>query len=154
MKLASTTKLEVARLVTAFALLSIAATPPRQQAEAYTLQVTAIDAKSVRVSSLGTGAGAELSLRLRREAQPELKDSLTRLKLGRVRIVDGGTVVSEARLSGIVGGERDKLVGLILSFKTLEEANKAAAVLRVSPREMKLALVSNSLQAIAAPLGS
>jgi len=133
MKSASAIRLGLASLVTACALLSIAATPPRKQPEAYTFQVIAIDGNSVRVSPLGKGSGAELRLLLRKEAEPALKDSLTQLKLGRVRILDGGTLVTEARLSGIIGGDRDKLVGLVLSFKTLDEANKVARAPRVSP---------------------
>ena len=113
-----------------FALFSNAATAPRKQTEAYILQVNSIDANSVRVSRVGNGAGAELSLRLRKEAQAELSDSWAQLKLRRVRIMDGGTLVAEARCSGTIGGDRDKLMGLVLSFKTVEEANRIAAALR------------------------
>jgi hypothetical protein len=130
MRSASANRLGLAGLVSAFALLLIAATPPRKPTEAYTLQVNGIDVKSVRVSPFGNGAGAELSLRLRKAAQPELRDSWAQLKLGRVRIMDGGTLVTEARLSGTIRGDRDKLVGLVLSFKTAEEANRIAAALR------------------------
>ena len=147
MKPLGASKLGQASLVTVFALLSIAANPPRKQTEAYPIQLIAIDVKSVRVSPAGKGSGAELSIRLRKEAQPELKDSLTQLKLGRVRIMDGGTLITEARSSGIIGGDHHKLVGLVLSFKTLEEADKVAAALRVTPREMKLVPVNHWVQA-------
>ena len=130
MRSVSAIRLALAGLVTAVAHFSMAATPPTKQRETYTLQANGIDAKSVRVSQVGKGAGAELSLRLRKEAQPELWESWAQLKLGRVRIMDGDTLVTEARLSGTIAGDRHKLVGLVLSFKTVEEANRIAATLR------------------------
>jgi hypothetical protein len=63
MKSAGAIRLGLASLVTAFALLAIAATPPRKQTEAYTRQVIAIDGKSVRVSPLGKDRGCELGRR-------------------------------------------------------------------------------------------
>jgi len=143
MKPASAIRPGLASVVALYGLFMIAATSPRNQPEAYALQASEIEVKSVHVTQVERGSGAELNLRLRKKARPELRNSLPPLRRGRVRIMDGSTLVTEARVSRVIGEAGDKLAGLVLLFESLEEANRVATGLRASPRQMRLAPVNN-----------
>ena len=125
-------KIVSASIASMLALFVIAATPPKDKPEATVIRVDDIDRDSVRVRTPKGESGAELSFLFRDKSARQARSVFFATRARRVRITDGVAVVTETKLSCIVEHEAKtkKRGGLILSFDTVEEANRVAAALR------------------------
>jgi len=113
-------------------LIAVAATPPKEKPVVAVVRLADIDRESVRVRTSSEDPGARLSFLFREKDAQEVRrlyfDTESRL----VRIKDGPVIVTETKISGIIEHETKakRQSGLILSFNTVEEANRVAATLR------------------------
>jgi hypothetical protein len=114
------------------ALLVTAATPPKGKPEPTIIPIADIDRESVRVRTSAGERGAQLSFLFRDKDAQQARRTFFASKARQVRITDGVAIITETKLSGIVEHEINakKRGGLILSFDTVEEANRVATALR------------------------
>ena len=91
-----------------------------------------IDRESVRVRTSSGDPSAQLSFLFRDKDAEQVRRLYFATKSHLVRIKDGPVIITETKLAGIVEGETKakQQSGLILSFNTVEEANRVAATLR------------------------
>ena len=120
----------IAGILAAFVIA--AAPPPKDKPEPTVIPLADIDRASVRVQTSKNEPGAQLSFLFRDKDAQQARRTFFTSKARRVRITDGVTVVTETKLSGIVEQEfkAKKRGGLVLSYDTVEEANRVAADLR------------------------
>ena len=115
-----------------FGLSAIAATSPKENLESAVLSVSEIDRASVKVHAPKHETAVQLIFLFRdKDAQQALR-IFWASKTGRLRITDGTTVIVETKMLGIAESDAfgKKRGGLILSFASLEEANRVATALR------------------------
>jgi len=113
-------------------LIGVAATPLKEKPEMVVVRVVDIDRESVRVRTSRDVTSALLSFLFRDKDAQQVRRLYFATKSRLVRITDGPVVIVETRISGTVEDEAKgkKRGGLILSFNTVEEANRVAAALR------------------------
>jgi len=113
-------------------LIGAAATPLKEKPEMVVVRVVDIDRESVRVRTSRDVTSALLSFLFRDKDAQQVRRLYFATKSRLVRITDGPVVIVETRISGTVEDEAKgkKRGGLILSFNTVEEANRVAAALR------------------------
>jgi hypothetical protein len=112
---------------------SLAATPSKRAAEPAVIQVKDIDRESVNVSTSRGEPSAQLRFLFRAKDPSQARTIFFGSKARRLRIMDGTSVIVETKLSGIITYQterKEKKGGLVLSFDTVEEANRAAVALR------------------------
>jgi len=125
-------RIRSASIAVMLVLFVAAATPPKEKSEPTIIPVADIDRASVRVRTSKGETGAQVSFLFRDKDAQEARRAFFTSRARQVRITDGVTVVTETKLSGIVEHEikTRKKGGLILSFDTVEEANRVATALR------------------------
>ncbi len=111
------------------ALVALAAATPPKVSEIFIVPLTSINEGSIDVSPVGKREG-QLTFGVRLENERELEDLVSKKKAFLVRIMEGHSVITEARLVAIHKDEHGRIVRLGLGFASLEEARKAATNLR------------------------
>ena len=126
------TKAVLKDIAVVLVLIGVAATPLKEKPEMVVVRVVDIDRESVRVRTSRDVTSALLSFLFRDKDAQQVRRLYFATKSRLVRITDGPVVIVETRISGTVEDEAKgkKRGGLILSFNTVEEANRVAAALR------------------------
>ena len=126
------TKAVLKGIAVVLVLIGVAATPLKEKPEMVVVRVVDIDRESVRVRTSRDVTSALLSFLFRDKDAQQVRRLYFATKSRLVRITDGPVVIVETRISGTVEDEAKgkKRGGLILSFNTVEEANRVAAALR------------------------
>ncbi len=116
----------------ALVFIAVAATPPKEKPVVAVVRLADIDRESVRVRTSSGDPSAQLSFLFRDKDAEQVRRLYFATKSHLVRIKDGPVIITETKLAGIVEGETKakQQSGLILSFNTVEEANRVAATLR------------------------
>ncbi|HXT41616.1 MAG TPA: hypothetical protein VN887_16535 [Candidatus Angelobacter sp.] len=111
---------------------SLSGTPTKSAAGPGVIQVKDIDPESAHVSTSRGEPGAQLRFLFRAKDPTQARRIFFGSKERRVRIMDRNSVIIDTKLTGIISHQTKKSEnkgGLVLSFDTLEEANRAAVAL-------------------------